>query len=112
MNVEKPTFIKFLKISLTKSKNAEQNKEITTQELFEIVKALSVKDNDGEVNLTPIAEAFDKRIDNWKRLQGEFLEELSLTQIEETEIIRIKQAGNSKEQGTFTKLPEVLDLLH
>ena len=82
-------------------------KEITTEELFEIVKSLSVKDNDGEVNLTPIAKAFGKRMDNFKRDLKEVLEEIRVTQFEGADIFKIKYSLNS-EQGTFTNNADVL----
>ncbi len=97
---------------------SNSNKPSTNfDDLYQIVKSLSVLDQDGEVNLTPIAKAFNKRIDNWKRNYADILQEIAFTQNEGTEnntdsqkvanaILRQKQGGNG-EQGTFTNNPDV-----
>lgn len=92
-------------------------KAMSTEELVELVRVLCVLDNDKEVNLTPIARLFNKRIDKFRAASSEILYEIASTQNggtgqevitqNGTSLFRIKQGGNG-EQGTFTKSPEVL----
>ena len=76
-------------------------------ELYNLVKSLSILDQDNEVNLTPIAKLFGKRIDTWKKKEAEILDEIRITLETETEILRIKRSFEG-EQGTFTNNPDVL----
>jgi hypothetical protein len=98
--------IKLSKVSNNGVAHVKANKSISTTELFEIIQSLSVLDNDKEINLTPIAKAFGKRIDTWKRNSADILQEIRITQNADSDVIRIKQ-GFDGNQGTFTNNPDV-----
>lgn len=59
---------------------------------------------DRYVNLTDMAQACGKRFPDWNRLESakSYLETLStVVQIPTTQLVQIKQGGNSDEQGTW-----------
>lgn len=81
-------------------------KTMSFDELKSIVQQLATLDGDGEINLTPIAKIFKKRIDVWKKSSAEILDEIRITLKVETDILRIKKSLTG-EQGTFTNNPDV-----
>jgi len=85
--------------------NNAQN-QVQFDELKAIVQNLSVLDGEGEINLTPIAKLFKKRIDTWKKTNSEILEEIRITLRTGATVLRQKMGGNG-EQGTFTNNPDV-----
>ena len=91
----------------TNELNNTQSKTMSFEELKAIVQRLSVLDNEGEVNLTPIAKLFGKRIDKWKQSCADIIEEIQLTQngVVENSTLRTKEGNNGG--GTFTNNPDV-----
>ena len=85
----------------------KQDNALTTEELYELVKSLTILDEDNEVNLTKIGKLFGKRVDKFKQANADFLDEIGVTQNGEAQLLRIKYSID-KEQGTFTSSPEVL----
>ena len=89
-------------------------KTMSFDELKSIVQQLATLDGDGEINLTPIAKVFGKRVDNFQRNKADVLAEIVITQNEGTDKIAENQPqalrtkkGNNGEQGTFTNNPDV-----
>ncbi|MGL4758952.1 MAG: KilA-N domain-containing protein, partial [Patescibacteria group bacterium] len=80
--------------------------KITNQELLNLVKSLTVLDEDNEVNLTKIGKLFSKRTDRFLQQYQAVIKEISALQKWNTDIIRQKQGGS--EQGTFTNNSLVL----
>jgi hypothetical protein len=85
---------------------SEVKNQLTTAELARMVQDMAIKDGDGEVNLTPIARMFKKRIDTWKKSNAEIIDHIRFTSGAETDILRAKK-GFDGGQGTFTNSPDL-----
>ena len=91
-----------------------QNSQMTTEELYQLVKNLTVLDNDNEVNLTPIAKLFGKKLVNWTKSKAtkDFFKSLSNGDKSDVAICDIgylrEKKGGTGEQGTYTKSAEVI----